>query len=404
VTVITQIKSPRGIRFSCSACGNCCLQWPVPLTEEDYERISNLASSPHSAPVRKLNSSRENLFSFTHTLEKGNDGRCAYLSDDKRCHLHIEQGSRAKPSMCQLFPYSFTVTPSSVIASLSFASSAVLFNTGELLQNQQPVLEEQFRIFNALFKAKPELWESLQLIDGKVLSWHEFEAIDERILQVLEEGSENTGKAPAALPRKLKKAAEILSAKLGSPADAEKEPRLEARPKVVDQILLKHLDRLYFPEDEFNCKYYDIDARGVLAEMVAAPNTVTFGSHKKELKFSELINIKIGALADEVEDLLNRFLYVRYFSKQFFGPGFHHFSLLSGLNHLRTLHVLLRLKLKQEISLQAIKEPSLEHMAELIRTMERRLTQLELSPQSQAMLEVMFCSLQRQERISFLAE
>jgi len=62
------------------------------------------------------------------------------------------------------------------------------------------------------------------------------------------------------------------------------------------------------------------------------------------------------------------------------------------------------LKLKQEISLQAIKEPSLEHMAELIRTMERRLTQLELSPQSQAMLEVMFCSLQRQERISFLAE
>lgn len=354
--------------------------------------------------MRKLNSSRENLFAFTHTLEKGRDGKCAYLTNDKRCRMHSEMGAASKPSMCQLFPYSFTVTPDEVFASLSFASSAVLFNSGELLQNQQAVLQAQFELFKGLFTFKPELWENLQIIDGTLLSWQEFRALDQKILSILEDGTEATDSAPAEIAGKLKKVSQMLAQELRNPNESEKEPRLEARPKIVDQILLKHLDRLYFPEDEFSCNYYDIDARGVLAEMVSAPNAVSFGARKQELRFNELINLKLGHLAPDVDDLLNRFLYVRYFAKQFFGPGFHHLSLLSGLNHLRILHVLLRLKLKQQMALGLIKQPSLENAAELIRTLERRLTQLELSPQSQSMLEVMFCSLQRQDRIAFLAD
>jgi hypothetical protein len=138
--------------------------------------------------------------------------------------------------------------------------------------------------------------------------------------------------------------------------------------------------------------------------MVSAPQMVSFGQGKVALKFGDLINFKLKQLPEPCEDLLNRFLYVRFFSKLFFGPGFHHLSLLAGLNHLRILHILLRLKIKQVILLTKSKTIELEQLAELVRTLERRLTQMDFSGQSQAMLEVLLASPSRQERLSFLAD
>ena len=421
-----EIQSPRGIRFECSGCANCCLQWPVPLTAKDYERISSLPlSSSASASTRPLRSSRENLQSFTHTLEKKIDGTCEFLQPDKRCQIHAEFGFQSKPSMCQLFPYSFTVTPDAVLCSLSFASSAVLYNSGRLLSEQDETMAQQFELFKNLFDCKSDAWQNLQLIDGHPLSWEKYREIDKRLLALIETGKEAQASLatseslvtdektatknqeinpPEQIPRRLQKAAQLVLDLLPSPTAAEREPRMESRPKIVDQIFLKHLDRLYFPAQVFAEAKYDLDARDLLREMVSAPQTVSFGQGKVALKFGDLINLKLKQLPEPCEDLLNRFLYVRFFSKLFFGPGFHHLSLLSGLNHLRVLHILLRLKIKQIILLTKSTTIEFEQLAELVRTLERRLTQMDFSGQSQAMLEVMLASPSRQERLPFLAD
>lgn len=399
----TQIKSPRGIRFDCSGCSNCCLQWPVPLTQSDFDKIADLNLSTEGS-TRILRSKRENLLSFTHTLEKKTDGSCQFLTNEKLCYLHQEFGVESKPSMCLLFPYSFTVTPNEVLASLSFASSAVLCNSGNLLSQQAETLEFQFRIFQDLFKPKRELWHKLQLVDGQLLDWESFTALDKQINAIIEGDETDPAIYPDMMERRLKEASDLLVKQLPDPALAEREPKLEARPRIADQILLKHLERLYFPQQVFLEDNYDLKAKELMVELVAAPKAVSFGQGQESLKFAELINIKLGKLPDDVEGLFNRFFYVRFFSKLYFGPGFHHFSLIAGMHHLRTLQILLRLKIKQSLCLSSKTKADFELACELVRTMERRLTQLDLSAQSVAMLEVMLSSVERQTRIKFLAE
>lgn len=306
--------------------------------------------------------------------------------------------------MCLLFPYSFTVTPNEVLASLSFASSAVLCNSGNLLSQQAETLEFQFRIFQDLFKPKRELWHKLQLVDGQLLDWESFTALDKQINAIIEGDETDPAIYPDMMERRLKEASDLLVKQLPDPALAEREPKLEARPRIADQILLKHLERLYFPQQVFLEDNYDLKAKELMVELVAAPKAVSFGQGQESLKFAELINIKLGKLPDDVEGLFNRFFYVRFFSKLYFGPGFHHFSLIAGMHHLRTLQILLRLKIKQSLCLSSKTKADFELACELVRTMERRLTQLDLSAQSVAMLEVMLSSVERQTRIKFLAE
>lgn len=397
-----QIRTPRGIRFDCSGCGNCCLQWPVPVTALDYERIRELSNG--EAEFRKLKSTRENLYQFTHTLEKRADGRCQFLTAENRCQLHLDHGTSAKPSMCSLFPYTFMVTPDAVLASLSFASSAVLYNTGKLLSEQDTVLTEQLQRFQQAFTSTTERWQNLQLLDGTPLSWDAFSNLDKELMAIVNEGSELESSVPRKIRAKLAKMSKKVISVLPKGTNPERDPKLESRPKIVDQLLIKYLDLLYFPEDVFSEQSYDLKTRELMMALVAAPESVSFGG-KDASKFSDLIKLKLGNLPEEVEELIDRFLYVKVFSKFYFGPGFHHLSLLAGIHHLQYVELLLRLKLKHAIACEGLIRPvPFDYAAELIRILERRITQLDLSKEAVSVLEILCSSPERASRIHFLAE
>lgn len=407
-----EIKSPKGIRFECSGCANCCMQWPVPLTQADTERILALAPT---AAVKRLASSRANLMSFTHTLEKKADGSCAFLDASLRCKLHTEHGIEAKPSMCHLFPYSFMVTPDAVTVYLSFASSAVILNQGKLLKEQQDVLQSQYAVFKSMFKPQTNLWNKLQSVDGVALPFQIFSEMKKDFLQLIEndESTEdfaaivrsdststtNNEGYPQKLASKLRECSSRLIQSLDK-AHLEREPKLEASPEIVDQLFLKQLEALYFPTEIFRDDNYDFNAKALLSEIIAAPRAVSLGQEESAVPFSSLIK-HISKPGAEIENLINRFLYVKFFANMYFGPGFHHLSLLAGLHHLRTLSVLLKLKFKQ-FALLNDKEIDFEHAAEYVRCLERRLTQLDISRESQAVLEVLLSSPSRQERIDSL--
>jgi Fe-S-cluster containining protein len=400
---VTTIQSPKGIRFECSGCADCCLHWPVPLTAEDYERISGrLEDCP--ACLQSLSSRRANLINFSATLEKLAGGSCKFLTAEKRCSIHMDSGASEKPSICRLFPYAFTVTPDAVLASVSFASTAVLHNTGRLLSEQPEALLLHYQLFESLFNPAAQSWQKLQLVDGIALDWERFRQIDSRLLSVIEADCPDPACVPIDVAARLMLASTQVINELADRSAVEKEPRLESRPRIVDQILLKHLERLYFPQEVFRQTSYDLNVAELLQELVAAPPAVSFGQAPESQRFAALIKIKLGKLPQQSEDLLNRFLYTRFFSKLFFGPGFHHLSLLSGIHHLSTLNVLLKLKLKQALAKDPQTQPSFELLCELLRTMERRLTQLDLSGRSLALLEVLLSSRARQERLAFLAE
>lgn len=399
---------PKRIRFQCSGCGNCCLQWPVPLTEQDVDRIRGLVDDqqpevlvaseveselrkilgkPSGPGFRTLNPGDQRFRGFSHTLEKREDGRCRFLQEDNRCFLHVQFGADSKPSMCSLFPHAFSETPSGVYAYLSFASSAVLFNHGMLLTDQEDLLAQKYRLYRQLFPRVSPDWSKLQILDGHPLVWQSYTQIETLLIEALEN--------PAAtnVLDKLEQLSRIVVDHLPKDADCEKLPPMEARPQVVDQILLKHLYAAYMPNNVFEEDDFDIDTRSLMTDIVQAPQSVSLC----DVSMAELCKCELPSLDDNCQDLFNRFVYARVFAKLYLGPSLGHFSMLAGIHHLFYIIAIAHLHLKR-LKLQGATIDLLA-AAETIRTIERRLTQMNYSQQTSAILEVLMSSPSRLARI-----
>ena len=399
------IKTPRGIRFGCSGCADCCLQWPVPLTSRDVDAIEKFQQSGQLTPAtRRLPAGLPNMQTFTHSLEKKSDGRCIFLTEENRCRLHAEHGEASKPSMCRLFPYTFSVTPEGICSSVSFASSGALFNSGPLLSEQTDFLRERYELFLQLFPSLVWDWKTAQLLDGVPAGQDWLRTLHHESTGTIAPQSSTPELPPSGMYARLQDMSARAAAQLPSPAAAERMPPVEASPQIIDQLVLKYLGRLYFPADVFGNDTFDLDISGLMRDLVAAPNTVLFDANPVPYRFKDLIQLKLGTLEAALQDLLDRFLYCRVFSWMYFGPGFHHLSLITGIHHLMHLEVLIRLKIKCFMLEHGTQNVEFSVMAEIVRTLERRLTQLQLSTNSKAGLEVLLPGLERAQRIGFLAE
>ncbi len=391
--------------------------WPVPVTDNDFKSISSKLRSGELMPLfnrevsepelfRQLKVDDEKLHRFGYSLEKRADGRCEFLSEENRCLLHQHFGEEAKPAMCRLFPYTFTDTPSGVFASVSFASSGALLNFGRPLSEQSDVLDRQFSLFQNLFPSLKLDWSQIQLSDGESLSWEKYLGIESKILPAIKsliDGESNQKRVDI----ELLSLAAIARSELPKSTDLDKIPEISARPKTVDQLLVKEMISFYFPEDVFSSSQSDLDVRGLARHLIQPPAKVEIEivlAQKRgvqKIGFDKLYNLRLGKLPDDIENLLARYVYCRIFSKLFFGPGFGYLSLLAGLHHLVVLVSLVRMRLKID-KLLFDEEPRFERAAELVRVMERRLTVANLSRESAALLEVLLAGAQRPERIASL--
>jgi len=207
------------------------------------------------------------MHGFTHTLEKKADGKCTFLTETDRCSLHEEHGAWAKPGMCQLFPYSFTATPSGIYAYVSFASSGALLNQGTLLSEQRDKMQQQFELFRVLFPHVDNDWSTAQIIDGVSLNWDTYLQIEARLLSIIENHSD--------LLTALMECSELVLAYLPANSNVERLPPVEASVKTVDQLILKQLSELYWPADVFSENSFDINARELMSSFVQPPAVVT---------------------------------------------------------------------------------------------------------------------------------
>ena len=400
----SQLHIPEGINFDCTGCGNCCFEWPVPATRDDFERISGYAEErgfDNKQLFRVLNVADEKLRVFSHSLEKRDDGLCAFLTADKRCSIHNDFGAEAKPAMCRLFPYTFTDTPSGTFASVSFAASGVLFNTGKPLAEQVSLLESRFALFKQLFPRLSLDWSEAQLIDGQPLAWKDYIGDEELILEKLEKLEPEARVEKSLLEEAERFRKRAVGAKLDNIA------ALTVNPKIIDQVLIRNLLILYFPDNVYNSGVCELDAQSVAREFLSEPKKVNFKHRGNEYGLQDLLSIRLGRLPRESADLLRRFAYLRIFSKLYFGPGFNYLSVIAGMHHLAVLVSLLRIRLKLELLYRKISQPTdadcLSILAEDTRTLERRLTVSSFGQESIAMLEILLLSPQRVDRVLSIA-
>ena len=187
---------------------------------------------------------------------------------------------------------------------------------------------------------------------------------------------------------------------------------------LVDLLLIKHLSILYLPENIFSADD-EPTIRDFLKEVVDAPDLVSLAIDGQQLDLAAVCAQPLPALAPEVENLFARYLYARIFSKLYFGAGMAHFSLISGFHHLAILIVLIRIRLKcmlwvkQEAAASQRKLAGSQsedvvqldflQVAEVVRSIERRLASYQHSAESATVLQVLFESPSRFKRLVMLA-
>ncbi|MDZ4832932.1 MAG: YkgJ family cysteine cluster protein [Candidatus Melainabacteria bacterium] len=400
----SQLHIPDGINFDCTGCGNCCFEWPVPITRDDFARLGNYAADKEldsKKMFRVLNVDDAKLKVFSHSLEKRDDGLCAFLTDEKQCQLHNDFGAEAKPAMCRLFPYTFTQTPSGTYASVSFASTGVLYNSGRPLSDQRELLAQRFELFTRLFPTLSLDWSEAQLIDGQNISWQDYLAIEEPILERISKPTESR------VEKTLFDQSQRFRKSVSGNVKLDNVAGLPTNPKIIDQVLVRNLLESYFPANAYESSSCDLDAQNFVKEFLAEPRRVMLTHGGAEYTFQDVVGVRLGQLPAESADLLRRFVYLRMFSKLYFGPGFNYLSAVAGVHHLAVLICLLRIKLKLELLRNKTVNPvdfdCLTTLAEDARVLERRLTVAFFSQETIATLEILLLSPQRVERLISLS-
>lgn len=411
----------------------------MPLGDKDVDRLAQATGLPEeSLPVSRLSASERQpgLAAFSHALEKRDDGRCSYLVDDG-CSLH----NVAKPSMCQLFPYTFMDTPDGTYVGLSFASTGVLGNSGKLLEDQPDELQNMLALFRDLF---PELKEkttegfnNLQLIEGLAITFEQYKVLERPVLADLERalkdsfkgGSLEFGEAAIKAVEPLT-AIEILASfqkSLYDVCDTQFEhagvastwqtrlPGSEAKPRQMDQFLLASFAQAFFGSDTSRLIDDRLISETISALLVAPPDNFKIPLEGKLYSTAELLEKKLGPLPPAFENLILRFVYVRVFAKIYFGPGFSGLTLLAGSAHLILIVVLLKLAVKarliglkqmfsalpDDISQIQIRnfDDNYVWFCQLLRQLDSKLTSVRYGANTRAMLEIFALDPERYKRL-----
>ncbi len=135
----------KGLRFRCRRCGDCCREFPVPLSAAEVERYegrdwSSVLEGPTPPVVTTVRRGRE----VVRYLARKRDGTCLFLAPDDRCRIHAAFGEADKPLACRIFPFTFVEgegPEGRPVASAQFSCSSIAAGDGAPLAQQRKDLQ-----------------------------------------------------------------------------------------------------------------------------------------------------------------------------------------------------------------------------------------------------------------------
>jgi len=404
--VEADLHTPDGINYECTGCGKCCGGWAVPLTGEDYERISAIEWADESEkfegvdlfrplkPYEKINSP------YTHAIKEGEDGHCPFLVNNL-CFIHSTRDAKTKPSICQLFPYSFNETPSGVFATVSFLSMGAVYNSGKALAEQQDYLKQKYEDFKALMPDHHPNWSKLQLTVGQPITWDQYLQYEKAILDCLKSEKPFTHRLLHASSflinlAKAKPATEGIAQE-----SAQEDLEDAAALNHLDKVLIANLHRLYFPvkpikRGEGNFSWSKLALEAALGPMFGSVKIAVLSGN---FSLGQLETIEWPENDKEINDIIYRYFYSRVFAKLYFAAGYGQLSLIAGFHHLAFLYGLMRWHAKALALGRGAKAVGLIEVVATVRQMEKRLGETSLSGNGAAAFELLLYSPERLRRI-----
>lgn len=447
-TLSVTLHLPQGINYECDGCGKCCSGWAVPMTEEDYKRISPIDWGELLPKVkgrklfRPLRPHEKKDTPYSNAIIEYDDGFCPFLVNNL-CFIHGQRGSKFKPAMCQQFPYSFNETPSGIYATVSFVSMAVCHNTGKSLIDQRDYMEEKLADFQRLYPNAHPNWSKLEITTGKPITWDQYLELEKQIISHLQERSKpleqrflEASRFLANRAASIPSAAQPGSASSGSGGGAATTGTTESgggstgtgggsgagsstetsattgatttsggnsgkRLKSMDNHLLHALHSTYFPTRILSPSENEFQVSRILGQILlrgfGAPLRISVPGQSYTL--TELEDIEWPKDEPEVEDLLYRYFFSRVFGKLYFAAGYGQLSVLAGFNHLALVYALLKLQCKALAKSRGAKRVNYLDLIAAVRQLEKRLGEASLSGYAAALFELLMFSPQRLQRV-----
>jgi lysine-N-methylase len=164
-------------RFRCTACGDCCRGWDIPLQEGEAAEFKRLAREVIPAErlvdaVRRTHAGKREIESLA------GDGRsCVALQPDQLCSIHGKFGEPAKPRACRIYPFTFVATPTAVRVGLLFSCPAVLDEEGTPLGEQRADLDALFAGAVEGTRYLSRVGDQVPLSDAVTLPWPDAERL-----------------------------------------------------------------------------------------------------------------------------------------------------------------------------------------------------------------------------------
>lgn len=387
---LPDIHIPEDIRYSCQGCGRCCSGWSVGLTEEDYGRIKDTdwKSLEPQLANRELFFHREQEFAagtsaYPHYTAPTAEGSCPFLVDNL-CVIHSHLGEAEKPVTCQIFPYTFAETPSGIYAGVVFYSMAAVRNIGAPLTEQKEKLEDYFKLAveHKTSSMRPEAkaayeqtlseisagakavysnpFETVSLTPACQVSWAEYSLIEARMITIVLERMRQADENPddCSILKTLLLCSEVLiqgrKIKLANGDLNEitnftpelKQP-VDITPSGIELMTLRMLFYRFFVYPTVRTsdsrlwqmqKGNNILITAKMFQKYAGSGiqTIFFGKTKLPMlgdtNLDKAMAAKFKSLDVESNKLFHRWIYLKLFSKSYFGPAAAGFSVLSGFN------------------------------------------------------------------------
>ena len=373
------------------------------MTEEDYERVSvlkfdDLIPGYTGSPLfREAKKHESEGTAYTHVIMKSKEGHCPFLVD-KLCSIHGKHGSDVKPIICQLFPYCFNETPTGIFVTVSFRSSAVLYNQGTPLREQMDVLEDRLAKYKELYPGKTPNWDAIRLSVNQNLQWSDYIEWEKEVFKLLADKSRSLEDRMLACSDYLvSKSASAGTAEAGSSQSTASASGDPGRLKKLDRYLLSSLHALYFPAAD------TVSRAAMSFSVMRFVNKMIFGSAKvktatRTFTLEELHDFPWPE-DEEISDLLYRFFYSRLFGKWYFGGGYWQLSLITGFHHLIICLAVLKLQAKASAIGRGASSVQFIDVAHSVRKLEEQMSEVELGAYACGLFELLMFSPKRLRRI-----
>lgn len=180
---------PLAQNWDCHACGQCCKQYRVDVTDDEAARIRDhhWETDPEMQGCEVL--VKQPGQGGAESLNQLADGSCVFLRDDGRCRIHAKFGADAKPLACRIYPFVLVPDCGGWRVGLRFSCPSVTGNKGRPLDAHRPDLREYADAIDRRESVSQRPAADPRLQPGQSIAWPDLHRFVSAFVQIVSDNS-----------------------------------------------------------------------------------------------------------------------------------------------------------------------------------------------------------------------